>query len=147
MSATVGAWPSGNSTARLQAEVRAGQAQLVLAHFVEEARAIAEDHGHARHRIPDHVAKAAQAGELGADAVPVGVEGDVVGRADGEQALRVGRDGAGVGDVELKRCAGRERVRQRHGCLVQLAGVVGVGVERGHLEARRRGPRCGCAPS
>ena len=67
--------------------------------------------------------------------------------ADGEQALGIGRDGAGVGGVELKGCAGSERRGERNGGLVQLAGVVGVGVERGDRERWRRGRRCECAPS
>ena len=82
-----------------------------------------------------------------ADLVPVGVQGDVVGRADGEQALRIGRDLAGVGDVELEvapGASGGERDRR----FVQLAGVVGVGVERGHLERQHLRPsRRECAPS
>ena len=60
-----------------QAEARAGHAQLVLAHLVEDARAVAEDDGNAGGRVPDDVAEAAQAGEVDADRVPIGVEGDV----------------------------------------------------------------------
>ncbi len=52
-------------------------------------------------------------------AVPVGVEGHVVGRSDGEEALRRLRDGAGVGDVELESCAGRERRGESDGGFVQ----------------------------
>ncbi len=40
-----------------QAETRAGHAELVLAHFVEDARAVAEDHGNAGAGIPDDVAE------------------------------------------------------------------------------------------
>ncbi len=130
-----------------QAEVRAGHAQLVLAHLVEDARAVAEDDGNAGGRVPDHVAEAAQAGEVDADRVPIGVEGDVVGSSDGEEALRRWRDDAGVGDVELEGCAGSERLGERDGGFVELAGVVDVGVERGDGEERRRGRRCECAPS
>ena len=97
--------------------------------------------------IPDDVAEAAQAGEVDADRVPVGVEGDVVGGADGEETLRGGGDGAGVGDVELEGCAGRERLGERDGGLVKLAGVVGVGVERGDGEGDVVAVRCECAPS
>ena len=96
--------------------MRAGHAELVLAHLVEDARAVAEDDGNAGDGIPDDVAETAQAGEVDADRVPVGVEGGVVRRADGEKALGGLRDGAGVGDVELKGCAGSERsgrVRRR----------------------------------
>ena len=114
-----------------QAEARAGHAQLVLAHLVEDARAIAEDDGNAGGRIPDDVAEAAQAGEVDADGVPIGMEGDVAGGSDDEEALRRLRDRAGVGDVELEGCAGGERLGERDGGLVKLAGVVDVGVERG----------------
>ena len=100
----------GKLDGEMQAEVRAGHAQLVLAHLVEEARAVAEDDGNAGDGIPDDVAEAAQAGEVDADAVPVGVEGHVVGRADGDEALGGLGDGAGVGDVELESCAGSERL-------------------------------------
>ena len=93
-----------------QAEARARHAKLVLAHLVEDARAVAEDDGNAGGGVPDDVAEAAQAGEVDADRVPVGVEGDVIGRADGDEALRRLRDDAGVGDVELEGCAGGERV-------------------------------------
>ena len=55
--------------------------------------------------------------------------------------------GAGVGDVELKGGAGSERRGERDGGFVELAGVVGVGVEGGDGEAGRRGRRCGFAPS
>ena len=68
----------GKLDGEAQAEVRAGEAQLVLAHLVEEARAVAQDDGDAGDRVPDDVAKAAQAGEGDADLVPVGVEGHVV---------------------------------------------------------------------
>ena len=124
----------GKLDGEVQAEVRAGHAQLVLAHLVEEARAVAEDDGNAGDGVPDDIAEAAQAGEGDADLVPVGVEGHVVGGSDGEQALRRLGDGAGVGDVELEGCAGGERRGERDGGFVQLAGVVGVGVERGDGE-------------
>ena len=62
-----------------QTEMGAGDAEHVLAHFVEEARAVAKDHGNAGGWIPDHVAEAAQAGEVGVDRIPVGVEGNVFG--------------------------------------------------------------------
>ena len=134
MRATVGALAVGELDGEAQAEVRAGEAQLVLAHLVEEARAVAENDGDAGDRIPDHVAEAAQAGEGNADAVPVRAEGDVVGGADDEQALGGLGDSAGVSDVKLDALAGAERAWERDGCLVQLAGVVGVGVEGGDRE-------------
>ena len=62
-----------------QAEVRAGEAQLVLADLVEEPRAVAQNHRNAGDRVPDHVAKAAQAGEGDADLVPVRVQRHVSG--------------------------------------------------------------------
>ena len=101
-----------------QAEMRAGQAQLVLAHLVEKPRSVAKDHGNARNRIPDHVAEAAQAGECHADAVPIRVQGHVVGGSNGQQALGRGGDGAGVSDVELAdlaraRAARRAELRPR----------------------------------
>ena len=61
--------------------------------------------------------------------IPIRVEGDLVGGSNGEQALRVGGDSAGVGGVELKRCAGSQGLRQRDGGFVELAGVIGIGVE------------------
>ena len=97
--------------------------------------------------IPDDVAEAAQAGEVDADGVPIGVEGDVVGGSDGEEALRRLGDGAGVGDVELEGCAGGERLGERDGGLVKLAGVVDVGVERGDGEGGVVARRRECAPS
>ncbi len=57
------------------------------------------------------------------------------GSSDGEETASGGGDGAGVGDVELKRCAGGKRLGERHGGFVELAGVVGVGVEGGDREA------------
>jgi hypothetical protein len=78
----------GELDGEAEAEVGAGEAELVLADFVEEAGAVAEDDGDAGDGVPDDVAEAAQAGEVGADAVPVGVEGDVVGGADGGGAGR-----------------------------------------------------------
>ena len=102
----------GELDGEAQAEARAGQPQLVLADLVEEARAVAQKDGNAGDRVPDHIAKAAQAGEGEADLVPVGVQRQVFGGADGEQALGGERDRAGVGDVELEalrraRAAGR----------------------------------------
>ena len=130
----VGGLAVGELDGEAQTEAGAGHAQLVFADFVEEAGAVAQDDGDARYRVPDHIAKPAQAGEGDADAVPVGVEGHVVRGADRQQALSGGGDGAGVGEVELKAAAGRQGLGERDGGLVQLAGVVGVGVERGYLE-------------
>jgi hypothetical protein len=80
----------GELDGEAEAEMGAGEAELVLADFVEEAGAVAEDDGDAGDGIPDDVAEAAQAGEVDADLVPIGVEGDVVGGSDGEEALGVG---------------------------------------------------------
>ena len=99
----------GKLVGEAETEMRASHAELVLAHLVEDARAVAEDDGNAGDGIPDDVAEAAQAGEVDADGVPIGVEGGVAGGADGEEALGGLRDGAGVGDVELKGRAGGER--------------------------------------
>ena len=122
-----------------KAEARAGQSQLVFADGVEEPRPVAQDDGHAGNRVPDHVAKAAQAGERNADLVPVRSQRQVFRGSDGQQALGAGRDDAGVGNVERKAGAGREGLGQGNGSLMQLAGVVGVGVERGHGK--------GCVPA
>ncbi len=119
---------------RRRGEARAGHAQLVLAHFVEDAIAVAENDGNAGGGIPDDVAETAEAGEVDADLVPVGVESDVCGRADGDEALRGLRDGAGVGDIELESCAGSEGSGERNRGFVKLAGVVHVGVESGDGE-------------
>ena len=137
----------GKFDGEAETEVRASHAQLVLAHLVEDARAVAKNDGNAGGRIPDHVAETAQAGEVDADGVPIGMEGDVAGSSDDEKALRRLRDDAGVGDVELEGCAGGERLGERDGGLVKLAGVVDVGVERGDCVERRRGRRRECAPS
>ena len=111
--------------------MRAGHAQLVLAHLVEDACAVAENYGRRGGGVPYHVAKAAQAGEVGVDRVPIGVQRHILRSADGEQTLRRLGNCAGVGDVELQRCAGRERGGEFDCGLVKLAGVIGVGVERG----------------
>ncbi len=137
----------GKFDGEAKAEARTGQAQLVLADLVEEPRAVAQDDGHAGDRVPDHVAKAAQAGEGDADLVPVGVQRQFFGGSNGQQALRGGRDDAGVGDVKWKAGAGRERLGEGNGGLVKLAGVVGVGVERGHGKGNVACRRCECAPS
>src|SRR5580658_4471631 len=98
-----------------------------------------EEDGDAGNGVPDDVAEAAQAGKFITDPVPVGVEGDVVGGADGEEALGVDGDGAGVGDVELDAGAWGERLNELDCGFVELAGVVGVGVEggdeKGHITA------------
>ena len=65
MRATVGGWPWGNSTVRRRRKWAPDEAQFVLADFVEEAGAVAEDDGDAGDGIPDDVAEAAQAGEGG----------------------------------------------------------------------------------
>ncbi len=70
----------------------------------------------------------------GGDFVPVGVEGERLRRTEGDEALGAGRDDAGVDGVELEAGAGRERRGERDSGLVELAGVVGVRVERGHGE-------------
>src|SRR5580658_8057354 len=124
----------GELDRKAQAEESSGEAELVLADFVEEARAVAEDDGDAGDGVPDDVAEAAEAGEVGGDLVPVRVEGYVVRGADGEEALGAGGDGAGVSDVKLEGCAGGERRGEGDGGFVELAGVVGVRVEGGYGE-------------
>ena len=124
----------GEFDGEAEAEARAAEAELVRADLVEETRAVAEQDGDAGDGVPDHVAKAAQAGEGEADLVPIGVEGEAVGRADGEQALGGEGDSAGVGDVELEGWPGASGGGEGDGGFVQLAGVVGVGVDGGDLE-------------
>ncbi len=92
-----------------EGKARADEAELVAADLVEEAGTVAEDDGDGGDGIPDDVAEAAQAGKVGGDFVPVGVEGEGLRRAEGDEALGAGRDDAGVDGVELKACAGRER--------------------------------------
>ena len=83
MRATVGALAVGEFDGEAEAEARASEAELVRADLVEEASAVAEQDGDAGDGVPDDVAKAAQAGEGETDLVPVGVEGEIVRRADG----------------------------------------------------------------
>ena len=101
----------------------------MLADFIEETGAIAEDDGNTGDGIPDNVAEAAQAREFGADAVPVGVERDIVGGADDHESLSGEVDCAGVGHVELEGGAGGKWLRERDRGFVEAAGVVGVGVQ------------------
>ena len=124
ISATVGDVAGGNSTVRRKSEACAGHAQLVLTHFVKDARAVAENDGNAGDGVPDDVAEAAQAGEVDVDRVPIGMESNVRRRADDDKALRRLGDGAGVGDIELESCAGSEGRSERNGGLVKLASVV-----------------------
>jgi hypothetical protein len=107
MRATVGGLAVGKLDGEAQAEARAGQPQLVLADLVEEARAVAQNDGRAGDRVPDHVAKAAQAGERDADLVPVRVQGHVVRGADGQQAL----GGGAMGRSRSRRAGGSGRGR------------------------------------
>ena len=106
----------------------------MLAHLVEETRAVSQHDRSAGDRIPDHVAKAAEAGKRKADLIPVRVKRHVFWRADGYQPLGGERDHARVSRVELEGLARRERSGKRHDCLVQLAGVVGVGIDGVYLE-------------
>ena len=114
--------------------MRPGDAQLVFADLVEEPGSVAQNHGHARHRVPNHIAEAAQPGEGHADPVPVRVQRHVLGGSDHQQPLRRGGDDAGVGYIELQALPGRERLGEGHGRLVQLPRMVCVGVQRRHLE-------------
>ena len=70
-----------------KAEVRAGHAQLVFSHLIEQPRPIAQNYRHAGDRVPDHVAKAAQPGKRQANAVPVRMQRHIFGCSDGHQAL------------------------------------------------------------
>ena len=66
--------------------------------------------------------------------VPIRVERYVAGRADRYHPLSGERDCAGVCRVELESLAGREKRGKRNDCLMQLAGVVGVGINGGYLK-------------
>jgi len=72
---------------KAQVEMRACEPELVLAHLVEETRAVAQHDRGAGDRIPDHVSEATQAGKRKADLIPVRVQRHVAGRADGQQPL------------------------------------------------------------
>ena len=124
----------GKLVGEAQAEARAGHAELLPAHFVEELRSIAQENRLAGDRVPDHVAEAAQAGKIDAHLVPVRMLGHAVRGADGHEALGGGGDRSGVGHVEPEALAGRKRLGERNQGLVQLAGVIGVRVDGGHLE-------------
>jgi hypothetical protein len=124
----------GEFDGEAEAEARAAEVEFVLAHLVEETRAVAEHDGGAHDGVPNHVAKAAQAGEGEADLVPIGVQGEAVWSADGLQALGGEGDDAGISGVELDGLTGQERGVEGDGGLVQLAGVVGVGVDGGCLK-------------
>ena len=124
----------GKLVGEAQTEARAGHAELLPAHFIEKLRSVAQENRLAADRVPDHVAEAAQAGEINANLVPVRVQGRVGRSADSHQTLGGGGDQAGVGYVELETLAGLKRLSERNQGLVQLAGVVGVGVDGGHLE-------------
>jgi hypothetical protein len=127
--------PWGNSTVRRRRKCAPARRSLWVADFVEEAGAVAEDDGDAGDGIPDDVAEAAQAGEGGGGSGPSRSGGL---RRRGfrwyEEALGVGGDGAGVGDVKLEGGAGGERLGEGDGGFMELAGVVGVGVEDGDGE-------------
>ena len=60
----------GKLDGEAQGEARAGKAQLMQAHLVEDASAIAEQSGDGRYGIPDDIAEAAQSGEGGVDRCP-----------------------------------------------------------------------------
>ena len=66
-----GRLPVGKLDGEPHSEVRADEAKFLPADLVEQAGAVAQDDRHARNRIPDHVAKAAQAGEWNGDLIPV----------------------------------------------------------------------------
>src|ERR1700728_3277424 len=145
-----GRLPPRKLDGKAQAEARSRHAQLVLAHFFKDASAIDISRagclpmkggcllGHSKYsrdaggRVRDDVTETAKASEVDADRVPIRVESDVVGRADGEKALRGLLDGTGVGNVELESCAGGERRGKRNGGFVELAGVINVRVKRGY---------------
>ena len=109
----VGAWSRGKLDREAKAKLGSDRAKLLPADFVEEARSIADDDGNADDGIPDNIAEAAQTGECGIDLVPVGVGCRVLWGSNGNQAARSGGNGAGVGDVELKRSARSERSWKR----------------------------------
>src|ERR1700733_9009683 len=117
-----------------QAEMSACHTKFVLAHLIEDARAVTEDNGNGGRRVPNYVAEAPKTGEIAVDLIPIGMEGHIIGRPNCQETLRGLQDGSGIGDVELESCAGSEWGGNGDRGLVQLAGVVNVGVERGDGE-------------
>src|SRR5580658_553812 len=115
----------------MQAKARAGEPEFVAADFVKKARSIAEDGRYTGNGIPDDIAKAPQAGEGRRDFVPVGMKGEIFGSADGDEALCIRNNGAGVDRIHRKRGTGGKRLRERNGSLVKLTRPVSIRVERG----------------
>ena len=105
MSATVGL-PVRKLHREMQQEMRAGDAQLMLPHLVEDTRSVAKNHGQRGDGIPHDIAETTQAGKIRVDHVPVGVECDILGSSDSEKALRRLRDRARVSDIELQLSTG-----------------------------------------
>ena len=73
--------------------------------------------------------KAAEAGEVVGDAIPVRGFGLGLRSVDGEQAMGGERNVAAIGDVEGEKRIWRERFGKGDGGFDELAGVVGVAVE------------------
>ena len=147
MRATVGALPWGNSTVRRRRKCAPERRSLCSPISSKRRAPSPRMTGTLETGYQTTLPKPRRPVKSDADLVPVGVEGDFFGGSDGEQALGAGGDDAGVGDVKLQACAGRERLGERDGGFVQLAGVVGVGVERGDGEGDVAWRRGECAPS
>ena len=114
------------------AKCRLAQRQLLPPNFVEQPRAVAQNHRHAGHRIPRHIAKSAQTGEIRRNLVPVVVQRRRLRRTQGRQPLGVGRNFAAVHRINLHARTRRQRLSQRNRRLAQLPGVVAVRVQRRH---------------
>ena len=132
--ATVGGWPWGNSTVRRRRKWAWDRASLWRPISSKRREPSPRNDGDGGDGIPDDIAEAAQAGEGGRDFIPVGMESYIFGGAEGDETLGCELHGTGVGDIELKGSAGSEGRGEGNSRFVELAGVVGVGVEGGDGE-------------
>ena len=115
-------------------EMRSREALFVRADLVKKPSPFAQERRDAGDGIPGHVAESPQSGERDADLVPIRVQSHLRRCVNHIQPLRGGGNVARVDDVELERCAGSERLRERDGSFAQLAGVVHVRFEKCHRE-------------
>src|SRR5208282_1488067 len=124
----------GKLDREVQAEVSAGEAEFVTADLVKETGSIAEDDGNTGNGIPDDIPKSPQACERRRDFIPVGMKGEVLRGADGDEALSIRHDGARVDRINRKGSARGQGLRQGDGGFVELARAVGIGIQRGNRE-------------
>src|SRR5579871_6112639 len=126
----------GELRSEAQAEGRASGVEFLAGYFFEEPGSITEEDGKAGDGIPDHIAETAKTCKRWADFVPVSVRCGVfwrcgvVGRSS-RKPTACGRDSSGVGDVELHSCARSQGLWQGYNYFVQLACVIGVGIDGG----------------